>query len=39
MLVHDMIFMDWIVKKGKKKKFTGTLRHISHALDPLGFGA
>ena len=26
-------------QKRKKKKFTGTLRHISHALDPLGFGA
>ena len=37
MLVLDMIFVDWIVKKGKNKS-TGTLRHISHALDPLGFG-
>ena len=26
-------------QKGRKKKSTGTLRHISHALDPLGFGA
>ena len=33
MLVLDMIFVDWIVKK---EKFTGTLKHLSHALDPLG---
>ena len=32
----DIIFVDWIVKK---EKSTGTLRHLSHALDPLGFGA
>ena len=38
MLVLDMIYWDCIVKKGKKKS-TGTLRHISHALDPLGFRA
>ena len=25
-------------QKGEKKS-TGTLRHLSHALDPLGFGA
>ena len=37
MLVLDMIFVDWIVKKGKNKS-TGTLRRISHALNPLGFG-
>ena len=36
MLVLDMIYVDWIVKK---EKFTGTLRRLSHALDPLGFGA
>ena len=30
--------MDWIVKKERKKKSTGTLRCLSHALDPLGFG-
>ena len=36
MLVLDMIFVDWIVKK---EKFTGTLRHLSHTLDPLGLGA
>ena len=35
MLVLDMIFMDWIVKK---EKFTGTLRHLSHALDLLSLG-
>ena len=29
----DIIFVDWIVKK---EKSTGTLRHLSHALDPLG---
>ena len=39
MLVLDMIVVDWIVKKEEKKKSIGTLRHISHALDPLGFGA
>ena len=32
-------FCGFDCQKGKKKKFTGTLRHISHALDPLGFGA
>ena len=32
----DIIFVDWIVKK---EKSTGTLRRLSHALDPLGFGA
>ena len=26
-------------KKKKKKKSIGTLRCLSHALDPLGFGA
>ena len=31
MLVLDMIFVDWIVKN---EKFTGTLRPLSHALDP-----
>ena len=36
MLVLDMIFVDWIVEK---EKSTSTLRRISHALDPLGFGA
>ena len=35
MLVLDMIFVDWIVEK---EKSTGTLRRLSHALDPLGFG-
>lgn len=35
MLVLDMIFVDCIVKK---EKFTDTLRHLSHALDPLGLG-
>ena len=34
MLVLDMIYVDWIVKK---EKFTGTLRRLSHALDPLEF--
>ena len=38
MLVLDMIYVDWIVKK-KKKKSTGTLRCLSHALNLLGFGA
>ena len=36
MLVLDMIDVDWIVKK---EKYTGTLRRLSHALDPLGIGA
>ena len=36
MLVLDMIYVDWIVKK---EKSTGTLRRLSHALDPLGFEA
>ena len=31
-------FVDWIVKKERKKKSTGTLRCLSHASDPLGFG-
>ena len=31
-------FEDWIVKKERKKKSTGTLRCLSHALDPLGVG-
>ena len=31
MLVLDMIYVDWIVKK---EKSTGTLRCLSHALDP-----
>ena len=35
MLVLDMIFVDWIVKN---EKFTGTLRPLSHALDPLSLG-
>ena len=35
MLVLDMIYVDWIVKK---EKSTGTLRSLSHALDPFGFG-
>ena len=35
MLVLDMIYVDWIVKK---EKSIGTLRCLSHALDPLGFG-
>ena len=39
MLVLDMIYVDWIVKGKKKKKSTGTLRCLSHALDSLGFGA
>ena len=39
MLVLDMIYVDWIVEKGEKKKSTGTLRCVSHVLDPLGFGA
>ena len=29
-------FMDWFVEK---EKSTGTLRCLSHALGPLGFGA
>ena len=36
MLVLDMIDVDWIVKK---EKSTGTLRRLSHVLDPLGIGA
>ena len=36
MLVLDMIYVDWIVKK---EKSTGTLRRLSHALDRLEFGA
>ena len=31
-------FVDWIVKKERKKKSTGTLRCLSHASNPLGFG-
>ena len=36
MLVLDMIYVNWIVEK---EKSTGTLRHLSHALGTLGFGA
>ena len=36
MLVLDMIYVGWVVKKEKSK---GTLRCLPHALDPLGFGA
>ena len=36
MLVLDMIYVDLIVKE---EKSTGTLGRLSHALDPLGFGA
>ena len=36
MLVLDMIYVDWIVKK---EKSIGILRRLSHALDSLGFGA
>ena len=35
MLLLDMIYVDWIVKK---EKSIGTLRCLSHALDPLGLG-
>ena len=31
-----MIFVDWIVIN---EKSIGILRHLFHALDPLGFGA
>ena len=35
---YDLCGLDcW--KRGKKKKSTGTLRCVSHALDPLEFGA
>ena len=36
MLVLDMIYVDWIVKKEKIYRY---LRCLSHALDPLGLGA
>ena len=36
MLGLDMIYVNWIVEK---EKSTGTLRCLSHALGPLGFGA
>ena len=36
MLVLDMIFGKLDCQKGKKS--TSTLRCLSHALDPLGFG-
>ena len=38
MLVLDMIDVDWIVKKEGKKKSIGTLRCLSYASNPLGFG-
>ena len=34
---YDLCGLD--CQKKKKKKSTGTLRCLSHALDPLGFGA
>ena len=33
---YDLCGLDYL---NKKKKSTGTLRCLSHALDPLGFGA
>ena len=36
MLVLDMIYVDWIVKKEKIYRY---LRCLPHALDPLGLGA
>ena len=33
---YDLCELD--CQKKKKKKSTGTLRCLSHALDPLGFG-
>ena len=36
MLIFDMIYVNWVVKKEKSQ---GTLRRLSHVLDPLGFGA
>ena len=35
---YDLCGLDYLKKK-KKKNSTGTLRCLSHALDPLGFGA